>query len=86
MREFSTFSGLIMESVHLLKVLRDNRLADQFNHEFQYLEKSTSNRKEKYSKQFLNIFWKKLKFCKGNQIFMMATYLPRWRQWQLNST
>ena len=23
-------------------------------------------------------------FARGNQIFMMTTYLPRWRQWQLD--
>ena len=57
-----------------------------FNQEFKYLENNTSNRKrEKYSKQFLKYVLEKAQiFARGNRIFMMATYLPRWRQWQLD--
>lgn len=57
-----------------------------FNQEFKYLENNTSKRKrEKYSKQFLKYLLEKAQiFAKDNQIFMMATYLPRWRQWQLD--
>ena len=57
-----------------------------FIQELKYLENNTSKRKrEKYSKQLLKYLLEKSQiFAKDNQIFMMATYLPIWKQWRLD--